>query len=132
MVEIQAPSSSRARSSRPSSRRRARMRPRSSPAARSVYVITSSESTGRPRSQTARAKRSTSTIVFPVPAPDETSCVLDGPVDLAPELVFVLVVVPRETRNSVFLSRGPQDPARLALAGEGAIDAPDRLDSDEV
>src|SRR5919109_1464227 len=33
--------------------------------------MTSSESTSRPRSQTARAKRSTSTVVFPVPAPAE-------------------------------------------------------------
>ena len=72
IVEIQAPSSSRARSWRPSSASRRRIRPRSSPAARSVYVIASTESMGRPRSQTARTKRSTSTVVLPVPAPAET------------------------------------------------------------
>ena len=54
MVEIQAPSSSRARSWRPSSPSRRRIRPRSSPAARSVYVIASTESIGSPRSQIAR------------------------------------------------------------------------------
>ena len=72
IVEIQAPSSSLARSCLPSSASRCRIRPRSSPAARSVYVIASTESMGRPRSQTARTKRSTSTVVLPVPAPAET------------------------------------------------------------
>ena len=42
------------------------------PAARSVYVITRIESTSSPRSQTARQKRSTMTVVLPVPAPAET------------------------------------------------------------
>ncbi len=69
IVEIQAPSSSRARSARPARRggrgsasaaRRRRAR---------VYVITRIESTSSPRSQTARTNRSTSTAVFPVPAP---------------------------------------------------------------
>jgi hypothetical protein len=73
MVEIQAPSSERARSCRPNSCNRARIRPRSSPAARSVYVITSIDSTSMPRSQTASTKRSTRTVVFPVPAPAETN-----------------------------------------------------------
>src|SRR5690348_11636829 len=72
MVEIHAASSSRARSWRPSSCRRFRIRPRSSPAARSVYVMTRIESTSSPRSQTARQKRSTMTVVLPVPAPAET------------------------------------------------------------
>src|SRR5207302_10705209 len=73
MVEIHAPSSSRASSGRPASTRRARMRLRSSPAAFSVYVMTRIESTSTPWSHTARANRSTSTIVFPVPAPAETN-----------------------------------------------------------
>src|SRR5260370_505987 len=73
MVEIQAPSSSRARSLRPRSANAARMRVRSSPAARRVYVITRIESTSSPRSQTARTKRSTMTAVLPVPAPAETN-----------------------------------------------------------
>src|ERR1043166_6105371 len=72
MVEIHAASSSRARSWRPSSCSRFRIRPRSSPAARSVYVMTRIESTASPRSQTARQKRSTMTVVLPVPAPAET------------------------------------------------------------
>src|ERR1051325_5182617 len=73
MVEIHAASSSRARSWRPSSCSRFRIRPRSSPAARSVYVMTRIESTSSPRSQTARQKRSTMTVVLPVPAPAETN-----------------------------------------------------------
>src|SRR5579864_1331975 len=72
MVEIHAPSSSRARSWRPRAVSSARMRVRSSPAARRVYVMTRIESTSRPWSHTARANRSTSTAVFPVPAPAET------------------------------------------------------------
>ena len=48
------------------------MRARSSPAALRVYVITRIESTSSPRSQTARQKRSTMTVVLPVPAPAET------------------------------------------------------------
>ena len=48
------------------------MRARSSPAARSVYVMTRIESTSSPRSQTERQKRSTMTVVLPVPAPAET------------------------------------------------------------
>src|SRR5947209_7425825 len=72
MVEIHAPSSSRARSWRPRFTSSARMRVRSSPAARRVYVMTRIESTSRPWSHTARAKRSTSTAVLPVPAPAET------------------------------------------------------------
>src|SRR6266446_7610241 len=72
MVEIQAPSSSRARSLRPRSANAARIRVRSSPAARRVYVMTRMESTSSPRSQTARTKRSTSTAVLPVPAPADT------------------------------------------------------------
>ena len=63
---------SRARSCRPSSRAARGSGQRSSPAARSVYVITRTESTSRPASQTARTKRSTSTVVLPVPAPAET------------------------------------------------------------
>src|SRR5439155_21764400 len=73
MVEIHAPSSSRARSGRPRSTRPARILLRSSPAAFSVYVITRIDSTSIPSSHTARAKRSTSTFVLPVPAPAETN-----------------------------------------------------------
>ena len=72
IVEIQAPSSSRARSWRPRSRSAARIRLRSSPAALRVYVMTRIDSTSSPRSHTARTYRSTRTDVFPVPAPAET------------------------------------------------------------
>src|ERR671935_739703 len=72
IVEIHAPSSSRARSRRPRATSAARMRDRSSPAALRVYVITRIESTSSPSSQTARTKRSTRTDVLPVPAPAET------------------------------------------------------------
>ena len=75
IVETQAPSSSSARSGRPRSISRARILPRSSPAARSVYVITSSESTSSPSSTTALTNRSTRTAVFPVPAPAATNTV---------------------------------------------------------
>ena len=51
------------------------MRARSSPAARSVKVMTRSESTSSPSSRTARANRSTRTVVLPVPAPAETNVV---------------------------------------------------------
>ena len=51
------------------------MRARSSPAARSVYVITSSDSTSSPSSTTAVTNRSTSTAVLPVPAPAATKTV---------------------------------------------------------
>src|SRR5437660_134926 len=67
------------------------MRPRSSAAARSVYVIASTDSIGSPRSQTARTKRSTSTVVFPVPAaagldPDEVAKDEHVERDLKPQL----------------------------------------------
>ena len=74
MVEIQAPSSSRASCGRPASTSRVRIRDRSSPAERSVNVITRIESTSMPAS-TARTKRSTRTRVLPVPAPAETKTV---------------------------------------------------------
>ena len=54
IVEIHAPSSSRARSWRPRSTSAARILERSSPAALRVYVMTRIESMSRPRSQTAR------------------------------------------------------------------------------
>ena len=73
IVEIHAPSSSRARSGRSSSSSRRRILERSSPAAFSVYVITRSESTSTPSSITARVNRSTRTVVFPVPAPAATN-----------------------------------------------------------
>ena len=50
------------------------MRDLSSPAARSVNVTTRMEPTSTPRS-TARTKRSTMTVVLPVPAPAETNTV---------------------------------------------------------
>ncbi len=53
IVEIHAPSSRRARSCRPRAWSAARIRARSSPAALRVYVITSSDSTSSPCSQTA-------------------------------------------------------------------------------
>ena len=49
-----------------------RIRVRSSPAARSVYVMTRTLSMPSPRSQTAFTNRSTSSVVLPVPAPAET------------------------------------------------------------
>ena len=72
IVEIQAPSSSRARSWRPSSRE-----PLADPAAqlagRPLRVRDHEHRVdASPRSQTARTKRSTSTVVLPVPAPAET------------------------------------------------------------
>ena len=73
IVEIHAPSSRRARSWRPRACSAARIRARSSPAALRVYVITSSDSTSSPCSQTARTNRSTRTVVLPVPAPAETN-----------------------------------------------------------
>ena len=149
--------------------------------------MTSSESTSRPRSQTALTKRSTRTVVFPVPAPAETkttpgasmaaacsgfgrvhgrltrhigarshqegqppspsgSCATSPerirptnpracsarPVDLAPELVLVAVVVLLEAGDAVVARRRPQEPARRALPGEGAIEPAERLDPDEV
>ncbi len=72
IVEIHAPSRSRARSCRPDSTSALRIRARSSPAAFRVYVIASTESTSSPSSRTARTNRSTSTDVLPVPAPAET------------------------------------------------------------
>src|SRR2546429_440493 len=63
MVEIQAPSRRRARSCRPRSCSPARMRARNSPAALRVYVMTSSDSTSKPCSQTARTKRSAGTLL---------------------------------------------------------------------
>ncbi len=72
MVEIQAPSSSRASSGRPRSTSAARMRLRSSAAALRVYVITRIDATSMPSSTTWRTNRSTSTVVLPVPAPAET------------------------------------------------------------
>ena len=72
MVEIQAPSAARASARRPSSTKRRRTRVRISAAALSVNVIARIDSTGRPSSVTARTKRSTSTVVLPVPAPART------------------------------------------------------------
>ena len=71
IVAIQAPSSSRARSWRPSSRRLAPDAHAQLSGGLRVYVITRIESTSMPRSQTARTSRSTSTAVLPVPAPAE-------------------------------------------------------------
>ena len=73
IVEIEAPSAERASSRRPSSRKRARTRSLISAAALSVKVIASIPSTGTPSSTTALTKRSTSTVVLPVPAPARTS-----------------------------------------------------------
>ena len=73
MVEIQAPSSARARSWRPSSRRRARIRPRSS--AGGALRVRDHEDRVDVEALARRppaTKRSTSTVVFPVPAPAET------------------------------------------------------------
>src|SRR5688572_19127046 len=134
------------------------MRPRSSPAARSVYVITSSDSTSMPSSQTARTKRSTSTVVLPVPAPAETKTwpraavaalgvvhdvarlnplreatrQLARALDLAPEGLLVEVVVLREARHAVVLRLEPKQAARLALAGQRPVEAAEGLDPDEV
>src|SRR5690242_683461 len=119
MVEIHAASSSRARSWRPSSCRRFRIRPRSSPAARSVYVMTRIESTSSPRSQTARQKRSTMTVVLPVPAPAETkttpgssiarSCSVFGPASTTLTALRLDPVAPGQRR------RRPSRQSRLGL-----------------
>ena len=73
IVETQALSAARASSRRPSSRKRRRTRLFISAAAFSVKVIASTRSTSTPSSVTARTKRSTRTVVLPVPAPARTS-----------------------------------------------------------
>src|SRR4051794_4159392 len=148
--------------------------------------MTSTDSTSSPSSHTARTNRSTSTVVFPVPAPAETntsprastaarcSGFNGGPswtlhaahrpevtpgraraalgvvvhvagadalgvaeralacgVDEAPEGLLVEVVVPL-VPGKVVRGVGGQEAARHAGAGEGAVDATERLDPDEV
>ena len=71
-VPTDAASVSRAAPRSPSSSRRARTRSRSSPAARSVNVIASTDAGFTPSSHTAATKRSTRTEVLPLPAAAES------------------------------------------------------------
>src|SRR5436305_7952851 len=115
MVEIHAPSSSRARSWRPRLTSSARMRVRSSPAARRVYVMTRIESTSRPWSHTARAKRSTSTAVLPVPAPAETKT---SPVASTAASCCSFTLPPSRPLHA---AHGPQVAPGRALAAAGVV-----------
>ena len=62
---------------------------------------------------------------------DEPDRVFLRALRLGPELVFVQVIALAEAGH-VLLGFGPEQPAGVPLPGEGPVEAPERLDADEI
>src|SRR5580765_8527453 len=63
---------------------------------------------------------------------DDVDGEVAGALDLAPESLFVEVVVLRESGDAVVLRLGAEQAARLPLAGERPVETAERLDPDEI
>src|SRR5581483_5382521 len=63
---------------------------------------------------------------------DDRAGVLSGPLDHRPERLVVEIVAGGEAGQAVVFRLRPQEPARPTLAGEGTVQASQRLDADQI